>query len=222
MLAQTVPVKLTVPQDSTAALAIAICLLQGTLLCHHSPIHSQSADTSTPRYTPPPPRLRKKQPASIYSLRYIRLFHGDVHTTHTHVYTVASKVQPYLLRNTLTRGLSLGEIWSLKLTSQRCSSLSLCFFILKFTQWMITKPKVIQLWPIVSEFRHFYSFIHFLPQLFAEVTFLKGQRGISLLCWGSSATGSQSSETVTKSWVSSDGRTLPVVNSAETFCREKE
>lgn len=35
------------------------------------------------------------------------------------MHTMASKVQPSLLLNTMTTGISLGEIWSLKLTSQR-------------------------------------------------------------------------------------------------------
>lgn len=45
-------------------------------------------------------------------------------------------------------------------------------------------------------------FIYLLPQLCIEVIFLKGQRWLSLLCWGLSTTWSQSSKTVTMSCVS--------------------
>lgn len=116
MLAQTVPEKLAVPQDSTAALAIAICLLQGTLLCHHSPIYSQSTNTSTQV------RSLRKQPAASSRLpppRYIHLANADKRSTRTYngVQGSAITVAQHSGNKAIARG---GLCILLKLTSHHC------------------------------------------------------------------------------------------------------
>lgn len=73
MLAQTEPVKLAVPQDSTAALAIAISLPQGdTALSSFTRTHPESRHFHIQVAPPPHLTITSQLSVCIHSLRYIR------------------------------------------------------------------------------------------------------------------------------------------------------